>query len=112
MITLRSLRLAAIALHALLIAGLIAWSTTVPGLALSALLLLPLPGFVRDRLYTFRWSTLLVPLYSAVLLADGYARPDERLSAFALGFVAALDFVSLVLYVRLRGRALAAQTAG
>src|SRR5690348_14912232 len=106
-----TLRAAAIALHVLLIAGLFAWSTTLPGRIASALLLAPLPGLVRGRLYTYRWSTLLLPLYAALLLADGYARPGERGVAFALGLVASLDFVSLVLYARLHGRALAARTA-
>jgi uncharacterized membrane protein len=107
----RRFQLAVSALHALLICGLVAWSSTLMGLAFAALLLVPLPGLIRGHVYTYRWACMVVTFYCAALLADGYARPPERLWSFGLAAIAAFDFVSQVLFVRLRQRELPARTA-
>lgn len=73
-----SFRRASTALLVALIALSLAWELALaplrPGgswLALKALpLLLPLPGVLRGRVYTYRWSTLLVLLY----FGEGCAR--------------------------------------
>ncbi len=72
---------------------------------LGALLLaLPIPGLLRERIYTYQWASMLVAFYSALWLAEGYARPDQRLESFGIAAVAAVDFVSLVMFVRWRQR--------
>ncbi len=76
------------------------------------LLALPLPGLLRGRLYTYQWASMLVAFYSALWLAEGWFDPARRATAFGIAAVAAADFVSLVLYVRLRRREQLAQTAG
>jgi uncharacterized membrane protein len=80
---------------------------------LGALLLaLPVPGLLRERIYTYQWASMLVAFYSALWLAEGYAQPDRRLEAFGIAAVAAIDFVSLVMFVRWRQRERLAQAPG
>ena len=106
-------RIAALLLHLGLIVGLIAWCGWLPGLLLSLPLLTPLPGLLRKKTYTAGWATMMVVFYVGGLLAEGVAIPGRRNIGTALSIVAALDFVSLVLFVRFAARerqALAAQT--
>lgn len=97
-------RVAALVLHLGLIAGLIAWCGWLPGVLLSLPLLAPIPGLLRKRTYTAGWATMLVVFYVGGLLAEGVAVPGRRGIGTALSVVAALDFVSLVLFVRLAAR--------
>jgi uncharacterized membrane protein len=106
-------RLAALVLHGLLIAGLLAWCGWPAGALLCLPLLAPLPGLLRRRTYTAAWASMLLVFYVAGLLAEGVAVPDRRGVGTALSVIAALDFVAVVLFVRLAARerqALAAQT--
>ena len=64
-------------------------------------LLLPLPGLLRNRLYTFRWLTLMVWLYfiEGVVRATG----DRGVSALLAGIEVALClvlFIACTLHVR------------
>ena len=64
-------------------------------------LLLPLPGLFRNRLYTFRWLTLMVWLYfiEGVVRATG----DGGISALLAGIEVALClvlFIACALHVR------------
>ena len=75
-------------------------------LALKALpLLLPLPGLARLRLYTYRWTSLLVWLY----VAEGSVRvsSERGLGAWLAGIEVALAmilFVACAVHVRARLR--------
>lgn len=75
-------------------------------LALKALpLLLPLPGILKGRLYTYRWSSLFIWLY----LTEGMARAwsDVGLSAKLARLelaLAALFLLAVVAYIRLHRR--------
>ena len=75
-------------------------------LALKALpLLLPLPGLARLRLYTYRWTSLLVWLY----VAEGAVRASSErgLGAWLAGLEVALAmilFVACAMHVRARLR--------
>lgn len=69
-------------------------------------LLLPLPGLLQSRLYTFRWLSLLVWLY----FAEGVVRAtsDRGLSAWLAGIEVLLClvlFTACALQVRARLRA-------
>jgi uncharacterized membrane protein len=69
-------------------------------------LLLPLPGLLRMRLYTYRWTSLLVWLY----VAEGAVRATSEHGAGALlaGLEIALAlvlFVACASHVRIRLRA-------
>ncbi|MDR3418558.1 MAG: DUF2069 domain-containing protein [Nevskia sp.] len=103
-------RRAALLLHLVLVGGLVAWCGWLPGMLLSLPLLTALPGLLRGRTYTASWASMLVVFYVAGLLAEGVAMPGRRSVGTLLSTVAALDFVSLVLFVRLTGRELAART--
>jgi uncharacterized membrane protein len=106
-------RIAALILHVLLMAGLIAWCGWLPGALLCLPLLAPLPGLLRRRTYTAAWASMLLVFYVAGLMAEGVAVPGRRIIGTALSVVAALDFVGVVLFVRLAARerqASAAQT--
>ncbi len=68
-------------------------------------LLAPLFGILRGKLYTYRWSTLLIWLY----FTEGVVRAwsETGVSAWLAGIEVALSlqfFVAAVLYVRLRTR--------
>lgn len=96
--------------HVLLILALAAQQTTLSWLA-ALLLVPPLPGLVRERLYTYQWASMLVVFYCAMWLAEGWMSRDGRILAFTVAALAAADFVSLVLYVRLRSREASAPAA-
>lgn len=107
------LRYAVLLLHAALIAGLWIWAGAGVGALLILPLLAPLPGLLRGRAYTAAWASMLVVFYVAGLLAEGVAAPSRRGTGTLLAVIAALDFVSLLLFARLQARqqrAAAAQT--
>lgn len=97
-------RLAALLLHAALILGLLLWCGWPAGALLVLPLLAPLPGLLRRRTYTAGWASMLVVFYVGGLLAEGVAVPQRREVGTLLSVFAALDFVSLALFVRLSGR--------
>ena len=93
---------ATLAAHALLIAGL-AWKAGVSaGLVLLLPLLAPLPGLWRGKSYTYAWASMLITFYCAGLLAEAYMRSSHAQEFRTLAAIAALEFVSLILFVRLR----------
>ncbi|MDO5087505.1 MAG: DUF2069 domain-containing protein [Comamonadaceae bacterium] len=109
----RATRAAAVACL-LALAGLtLAWELWLaplrPGgswLALKSLpLLLPLPGLLRHRMYTYRWVSLFVWLYFAegVVRASG-DRPPGNLLALVQTLLCVALFMACALHVRLRLR--------
>ncbi len=83
-------------------------------LALKVLpLLLPLPGLLKLRMYTYRWTALLVWLYfvEGVVRASGDAPPGNRLAWTQIALCLVL-FGACALHVRLRQRAARAATGG
>lgn len=87
---------------------------------LALVLMTPVPGLLNGKSYTFAWASMLVAFYVAGYLAAGYARPETRLWSFLAAGIAAVDYISLMMFVRFRAReraglavpAPAAQTAG
>jgi len=73
-------------------------------LSLVVPLLLPLPGLLRGRDYTFAWSTMLLVFYVGGYLAAGHANPAEKWACFGVAAIAALEFVSLSVYVKTRSK--------
>ncbi len=110
-------RAVVLGVHAALIGGLAMVAGYSLGIVLVLPLLLPLPGLWRSDRYTFAWASMLLTFYCGGLLAEAYMRPHQSLALRALASVAALEFVSLVLFVRLRSaearaEAAAARSAG
>lgn len=93
------------------------WLAPLPGgtgaLALKVVpLLFPLSGMLRHRMYTYRWTTLLIWLY----VAEGLVRVsgDPGLSAWLAGVELLLSvalFVACSAYVRLRLKVLPGKQA-
>jgi uncharacterized membrane protein len=85
------------------------WAPLRPGgswLALKALpLCFPLAGLLRNRMYTYRWVSLVVWLYfiEGVVRAWGDKAPGNYL-ALAEVALCLLLFVAVVLHIRLRQR--------
>lgn len=85
------------------------WAPLRPGgswLALKALpLCIPLAGLLRNRMYTYRWVSLVVWLYfiEGVVRAWGDKAPGNYL-ALAEVALCMLLFVAVVLHIRLRQR--------
>lgn len=92
--------------------GIAAWTGwSALGAAAAVVLLLPMRSIARGNTYTCGWVSMLVVAYCAFLLAELYAQPQAKLWPGVLSLLAALNFVSLLLYVRLRARERTAQTA-
>lgn len=78
------------------------------GLLLPALLavplLLPLPGLIRGRAYTYAWTSLLTLLYLTWALTELLANPAARPAAYPAFFSALMLFTGCLLFVRLDQR--------
>ena len=73
-------------------------------LALKALpLLIPLPGLLRNRMYTYRWVSLIIWLYfiEGVVRAYGDSWPSNALAGLEVIFCLSL-FFACAMHVRLR----------
>ena len=101
----------AIAAHLVLTLAVALRAPSALSVLLAAILLFPLPGLWRGRTYTAAWASMVVAFYVAGYLADGYARSDGRAMSFLIASVAAIDYLSLMLFVRFRAREVAAQRA-
>ena len=76
-----------------------------PWLALfwCAPLLIPLPGLLRGRSYTYAWNSMLLLLYLTLGITEAMGAPQERSYAYAVLLCTAVTFVASQLYVRGRG---------
>ena len=66
-------------------------------------LLLPLPGMLRGRSYTYAWNSMLLLLYLTLGISEAMSAPQERGFAYAVLLCTAITFVGCQLYVRGRG---------
>lgn len=73
-------------------------------------LLLPLPGLLRGRSYTYAWNSLLLMLYVCLGMAEVAGNPAERPFSYTLLLCTALAFIGCQLYVR--GKAAAERREG
>jgi len=108
-LALKNVRLAAFAALAALFVLCLAWELWLaplrPGgslIALKALpLLLPLPGILRGRRYTFQWSSLLILAYFAEGATRAWSeRGTSQLLAGGEVLLSLVFFSSAVLYAR------------
>lgn len=98
----------ALLLHALLANALWIWAGLLSGLILVLPLAAALPGLIRHSTYTGGWLTLLLVFYIAGLMSEAFSMPARREVALGLSIVAMLEFIAVVLFVRLTGRERAA----
>ncbi|MDP9141760.1 MAG: DUF2069 domain-containing protein [Pseudomonadota bacterium] len=78
----------------------------------AAVLLPSVPGLLRRRRYTFQWTCMLVAIYCALWLAEGWYAPDTKGTAFGVAALAAIEFMAAGLYIRLLNRERPAPAAG
>ena len=97
-------RRAAVALHFALIGAIVAQSGFSSGALLALPLLAPLPGLLRARAYTSAWASMLLSFYTGGYLSAAYAQPQTKWISIGIAALAGLEFLSLVLFVRLRRR--------
>lgn len=69
-------------------------------LPLIVALLIPLPGLIADRLYTYRWIGFLTLLYFCVGISELVANPDLRIYGFGTTIASILLFLSTIYYAR------------
>ncbi|HET8882118.1 MAG TPA: DUF2069 domain-containing protein [Solimonas sp.] len=105
------MRVMALVAHLALIVLLIVTSASKLGLFAGLLLFAPLPGMLRGSRYVHAWASMLLTVYCALLLANGYAQPQMRAWMFLLAGLAAIDFTGLVMYVRFGTREAQARQA-
>lgn len=77
---------------------------------LVAPLLLPLPGLIRGRAYTYAWSSLLTLLYLTWILTELLANPAAHSAAYPAFLAALMLFTGCLLFVRLDKREREART--
>ena len=106
-----NVRRVALVAHVLLIVGVTLRDPSALSWVLAAILCIPLHGLWRGRTFTYAWSSMLIAFFVAGYLAEGYARPATRLSAFAMASIAAVDFVAVMMFVRVSAREAAAAAA-
>lgn len=85
------------------------------GMLLPALLtmplLLPLPGMIRGKAYTYAWTSLMTLLYLTWILTELLANPAARIVTYPAFFSALMLFSGCLLFVRLDQRERAARQA-
>lgn len=75
-------------------------------------LTLPMAGLLKNRMYTYRWVSLLVWLYFTEACVRGWSdRWPSNALAMAQGVLCLLLFFACAMHVRLRFKAAKAQTA-
>ena len=76
-----------------------------PGGSWLAIKVLPLPGLLKNRMYTYRWVALFVWLYfvEGVVRASGDRPPGNHLALLQIALCLVL-FAACTLHVRLRQR--------
>lgn len=73
------------------------------GLLASAPLLLPLPGLLRDRLYTYRWTGFPMLIYFCVGISEWVANPALRLYGLATALFSISLFLASIYHARYLG---------
>ena len=93
-----------LALHAALIVAIVLQSGWSSGALVALPLLAPAPGLLHGDTRTHAWASMLLSFYAGGYLSSAYAHPEQKWAAISTAAIAALEFVSLILYVRLRSR--------
>ncbi len=81
----------------LLIPGTIDWYWI---LLLSLPLLAPLRGFIRDRLYTYKWAGFLTLFYFCVGISELVSNPGLQLYAYLTTILSVVLYLCDIYYIR------------
>lgn len=72
-------------------------------LPLAATLLIPLPGLIRGRIYTYRWIGFLALAYFCVGISELMANPELRVYALGTTMCSTLLFFATIYFARRQG---------
>ena len=72
-------------------------------LPLIVALLIPLPGLIADRLYTYRWIGFLTLLYFCIGISELFSNPELRVYGFVTTAASTLLFLASIYYARYLG---------
>lgn len=67
---------------------------------LSLPLLLPLKGFIKNHLYTYKWAGFLTLFYFCVGISELISNPDLRVYAYLTTVLSIILFLSDIYYTR------------
>lgn len=69
-------------------------------------LLLPLPGLLKEKPYTYAWTSFVVLLYFMHGIVESWANDNDRLYAIIEVFLSVQVYTGAIYFARLQGRAL------
>jgi len=67
---------------------------------LSLPLLLPLPGFIKDQLYTYKWAGFLTLFYFCLGISELVSNPNLKVYAYLTTVLSTSLFISDIYYTR------------
>ena len=69
-------------------------------LLISLPLILPLSGFIKDRLYTYKWAGFLTLFYFCLGISELVSNPDLKIYAFLTTLLSTTLFIGDIYYTR------------
>jgi len=69
-------------------------------LLISLPLILPLSGFVKDRLYTYKWAGFLTLFYFCLGISELVSNPDLKIYAYLTTMLSTTLFIGDIYYTR------------
>ena len=69
-------------------------------LLLSLPLILPLSGFIKDRLYTYKWAGFLTLFYFCLGISELVSNPDLKIYAYLTTLLSTTLFIGDIYYTR------------
>ena len=70
------------------------------GLLISLPLILPLSGFIKDRLYTYKWAGFLTLFYFCLGISELVSNPDLKIYAYLTTLLSTTLFIGDIYYTR------------
>lgn len=67
---------------------------------LSLPLLLPLRGFITNKLYTYKWAGFLTLFYFCIGISELFSNPELHLYAYLTTVLSTILFLSVIYYTR------------
>jgi len=69
-------------------------------LLLSLPLFFPLPGFIKDQLYTYKWAGFLTLFYFCLGISELVSNPDLKIYAYLTTLLSTTLFIGDIYYTR------------
>ena len=72
-------------------------------------LLFPLSGLLKEKPYTYAWTSFVILLYFMHGIVEAWANDNERIFAIIEVYLSVQVYIGAIYYARLQGRALKKQ---